>query len=90
MEFPRRYRRCLLPQGNMTRLALCLVRIELKLRRFRKPTFMLLKSGACCKYLTSIHEYLISSHKPVFVGLNYQCMLHLKLKETLYSQKYAH
>ena len=46
--------------GNMLRLALCLVRIELKLRRFRQPTFMVLKCGACCKYVTSIHEYLIS------------------------------
>ena len=67
-----------------------LVRIELKLRRFGKPTFMVLKFGACCKYLTSIHEYLISSNKPVFIGLNYRCRLHLKLKGLLYSQKYSH
>ena len=90
VEFPRRYRSCLLVYGNMSRLAFCLVRTELKLRRFRKPAFMLLKSGACCKYLTSIHEYLVSSHKPVFVGLNYWCMLLLKLKELFYSQKYSH
>ena len=44
----------------------------------------------CCKYVTSIQEYLINSHKPVFIGLNYQCRLHLKLKELLYSQKYSH
>ena len=71
---------------------LCLVRIELKLRRFRKPTFMVLKSSAfiCCKYVTSIHEHLISSRKPVFIGLNYRCRLHLKLKELLYSQKHWH
>ena len=71
---------------------LCLVRIELKLRRFCKPTFMVLNSGACicCKYVTSIQEYLISSHKPAFIGLNYRCRLHLKLKELLYSQKYSH
>ena len=54
VEFPRRYRSCLLARGNISRLALCLVRIALKLRRFRKPTFMGLKSGTCCKYLTSI------------------------------------
>ena len=40
MEFPRRYRSCLLAQGSISRLTLCLVRIVLKLRRFRKPTFM--------------------------------------------------
>ena len=44
---------------------LCLVRIELKLRRFWKPTFMVLNSGACIcgKYVTSIQEYVISSHR---------------------------
>ena len=57
VEFPPRYRSCLLAQGNMLRLVLCLVRTELKLRRFCKPTFMVFKSGACCKYVTSIHEY---------------------------------
>ena len=87
VEFPRRYRSCVLAQGNISRLAWCLVRIVLKLRRFCKPTFMVLKSGAWCKYLTSVHEYLMSSHKPVFIGLNYRCRLHLKLKELLYSQK---
>ena len=53
---------------------------------------MVLKSGACicCKYVTSIHEHLISSRKPVFIGLNYRCRLHLKLKELLYFQKYWH
>ena len=30
--------------------------IELKLRRFRKPTFIGLKSGASCKYLMSISQ----------------------------------
>ena len=50
----RHYRSCLLLQGNISRLILCLVRIELKLRRFRKPTFIGLKSGAgCTTYLTS-------------------------------------
>ena len=49
-----RYRSCLLARGNISRLALRSARIELKLRRFRKPTFMVLKFGACCKYLTSI------------------------------------
>ena len=87
VEFPRHYRSCLLAQGNISRLAWGLVRIVLKLRRFCKPTFMVLKSGTWCKYLASIHEYLMSSHKPVFIGLNYQCRLHLKLNELLYSQK---
>ena len=54
VEFPRRYRSCLLAQGNISRLALCLVRIELKLRRSRKP--MVFKSCACCKYPRSIQE----------------------------------
>ena len=53
---------------------------------------MVLNSGACicCKYVTSIQEYFISSHKPAFIGLNYRCRLHLRLKEVLYSQKYSH
>ena len=55
-EVPRHYRTCLLSQGNISRLTLCLVRVELKLRRFRKPTFIGLKSGASCKYLTSISQ----------------------------------
>ena len=67
VEFPQCYRSCL--------LAPCVSRVqtELKLRRFRKSTFMVLKSGACicCKYVTGIQEYLISSHRPVFIGLNY-------------------
>ena len=74
VEFPRRYRSCLLAQGNISRLAWCLVRIVLKLRRFRKPTVRVLKSGAWCKYLTSIHEYIMSSHKPVLawtIGVGY-------------------
>ena len=75
------YRSCLLSQGNVSRLSLCLVRIELKLRRFRKPTFIGLKSGASCKYLTSISRVF---HKPVFIGLNCRCGLHLKLKELLH------
>ena len=29
----------------------------------------------------------MSSHKPVFIGLNYRCRLHLKLKELLYFEK---
>ena len=33
-EFPRRYRSCLLSRCNISRLAVCLVLIELKLRRF--------------------------------------------------------
>ena len=87
VEFLRCYRSCLLSQGNISRLAWCLVRIVLKLRRFCKPTFMVLKSGAWCKYLTSIYEYLMISHKPLFIGLNCWCRLHLKLKELFYSQK---
>ena len=66
-EVPRHYRSCLLSQGNISRLTFCLVRIEQKLRRFRKPTFIGLKSGASCKYLTSISRVF---HKPVFIGLN--------------------
>ena len=71
VEFPRRYGSCLLTQGNISILALCLVRIALKLARFRKPTFIGLKSGAGrTTYLTIIsrvsHKFsqvLISSHK---------------------------
>ena len=70
-------------QGNIPRLALCLVRIALKLARFRKPTFVGLTSGAgrTTYNLTIIsrvsHKFsqvlnLISSHKPVFIGLNYR------------------
>ena len=83
---------CLLTQGNISRLALCLVRIALKLARFRKPTFIGLKIPVrvaphiSLNYLTSISQVLTSSHKPVFSGLNYQCGLHIKLKELLYSQ----
>ena len=76
---------CLLTQGNISRLALCLVRIALKLARFRKPTFIGLTSGAgrttCIsqlsqEYLTSSHKFsqvLISSYKSIFIGLNYRC-----------------
>ena len=71
--------------------------IVLKLKRFRKPTFIGLKSvTGCTTYLTSklisgaSHEYLNSSYKPVFIDSNYRCGLHLKLKELLYSQKYSH
>ena len=86
VEFPWRYRSCLLAQDNVSRLALCLVRIELKLRRFRSPHLW-----ACCKYLTSISQVSHKLfHKPVFIGLNYWCGLHLKLKDLLYSQKYSH
>ena len=68
------------------------MQIALKLARFRKPTFIDLKSGAgrttCIfhNYLTSILQFLTSSYKPVFIGLNYRCGLHMKLKELLYSQ----
>ena len=64
--------------------ALCLVWIELKLRRFRKATFMVLISGACicCKYVKSIHEYLISSLSSLFIYWLALLLLH--------SQKYSH
>ena len=80
-EVPRHYRSCLLSQGNISRPTLCLVQIELKLRRFRKPTFIGLKSGASCKYLTSISRVF---HKSLFIGMNCRCRLHLKLKELLH------
>ena len=80
-QVPRNYRSCLLPQDNISRLTLCLVRIELKLRRFRKPTFIDLKSGASCKYFKSISRVF---HKPVFIGLNCRCGLHLRPKELLH------
>ena len=80
-EVPRHNRSCLLSQGNISRLTLCLVRIELKLRRFRQPTFIGLKSGASCKYLKSISRVF---HKPVLIGLNCRCGLHLRLKELLH------
>ena len=85
VEFPPRYWSCLLTQGNISRLALYLVRIVLKLRCFR----MVLKSGACCisQVFMSISWILTSQY---FIGLNYRCRLHLKLKELLYSQKYSH
>ena len=82
---PWRYRSCLLTQGNIFRLALCSVRIELKLRRFRKPKFNGLKDLEIRCGLQLSHEYLTSSHKPVFIGMNYRCGLHRKLKELLYS-----
>ena len=66
----------MLSQGNISSLTLCLVRIELRRRRFRKPTFIGLKSG-----LTSISRVF---HKPLFVGLNCRCGLHLRLKELLH------
>ena len=50
------FRSCFLKHGNISRLAFCSVRIERKLRRFRKPTFFGFKSGAGCKYLTSISQ----------------------------------
>ena len=79
-------------QGNIPRLALCLVRIALKLARFCKPTFVGLTSGAGrTRYNLTIisrvsHKFsqvlnLVSSHKPVFIGLNYRCGLNIKLKE---------
>ena len=80
-EVPRHYRGCLFSQGNISTFTLCLVPIELKLGRFRKPTFIGLKSGVSCKYLTSISRVF---HKPVFIGLNCQCGLHLRLKELLH------
>ena len=70
LELPWRYRSCLLTHGNISRLALCLVRIELKLRRFRKPTFIDFKilSGAGCMY----HEYLTSQYLSVWtIGVGY-------------------
>ena len=78
-----RYGSCLLSQANIFRLGLCLVRIALKLRRFRKPTFIGSKSVA--HHIP--HKYLTSYHKPVFIGLKYRCGLHPKLKELLYSKK---
>ena len=81
-RFPRLYRSCLLERGNISRLALCLLRIELKLRRFRKPTFMGLNPVRVASISRVFHEYLISSHKPVFIGLNYRCGLHLKLNKS--------
>ena len=75
-EVPRHYRSCLLSQGNISRLTLCLVRIELKLRRFRKPTFIGLKSGVSC--ISRVF------YKAIFIGLNCRCGLHLKLKELLH------
>ena len=45
-EFPR--------QANISRLDLCLVRIALKLLRFRKPAFIGLKSGAGCTTQASL------------------------------------
>ena len=56
---------CLLTQGNISRLALCLVRIALKLARFRKPTFIGLKIPVRVAPRISqlSHEYLTSSHK---------------------------
>jgi len=56
-DFPRRHGSCLLAQANMSRLGYCLVRIALKLIRFRKPTFIRLKSGAGC------------THKPVCLAI---------------------
>ena len=86
VEFPPHYRSCLLAPGKISRLAFCFVRFELKLRHFCKPTVIGLKSGAGCKYLTSIWQALTSSHKPVFITLNYQGGLNLKLKALMYSK----
>ena len=59
---------------HVSRLALCLVRIALKLRRFWKPTFIVCKSGVGCTtyltgklisgvlYLTSISQVLTSQY----------------------------
>ena len=59
-EVPRYYRSCLLSQGNISRLTLCLVPIELKLRRFRKPTFIgfeiRCELQVSQEYLTSISQ----------------------------------
>ena len=52
--------------ATVSRFTLCLVRIELNLRRFRKPTFIGLKSGASCKYLTSISQ--TSKYLSAWVG----------------------
>ena len=69
----------------ISRFALCLVRIALKLRRFRKSA-----PHNSQAYTDISLEHLASPHKPVFIGLNYRCGLHLQLKELLYSQKYSH
>ena len=82
-------------KGNISRLALCLVRIALKQRCFPKPTFIGLKSGASCTtYLTSLSQEYLTSHKvsqtSIYMCLNYRCGGHLKLEDLLYSQKYSH
>ena len=73
--YPRRHRygSCLLTQANISRLGLCLVRIALKLRRFRKPTFIGLKSGVrCTTYLTSISQAITNQYLSVWnVGVGY-------------------
>ena len=73
MKFPRHYRTCLLSQGNIARLALCLVRIELKASQAQIHWFEI-----WCELQVS-HEYL------TIISLNCRCGLHLKLKELLYS-----
>ena len=83
-EVPRHYRSCLLSQGNISRLTLRLVPIELKLRRFRKPTFIGLKSDASSKYLKSISRVFHKPVWPVFIGLNCRCGLHPRLKKLLH------
>ena len=78
VEFPRRYqyRSCLLTQANISRLGLCLMRIALKLTRFRELHHV------SYKYLQSISQALISQYLSAWtIG----CGLHLKLKELLYS-----
>ena len=80
-----RYGSCLLSQANIFRLGLCLVRIALKLRRFRKPTMTFIGSKSIAHHIP--HKYLASYHKPVFIGLKCRCGLHPKLKELLYSKK---
>lgn len=79
-------------QANISRLGLCVVWIALKLRRFRIYWLEIQCElhHISHNYLTSISQALASSHKLVFIGLNYRCELHLKLKELLYSKKYLH
>ena len=61
VEFPRRYRSCVLAQGNISRLAWCLVPIVLKLRRFCKPTLIHGLEIRCVMQVS--HEYSRVSHE---------------------------
>ena len=59
-------------KGNISRLALCLVRIVLKPKRFRKPTFISSQFGVGCitsqvslsqEYITSTSQALTSQYR---------------------------